>query len=46
LYHIVQKIEKVKLKIKNFTNDQIKNELKKKLTLPAGFCLLLVAPKK
>jgi hypothetical protein len=36
----------VELKIKNFRNDQRKNELKKKPTLIAGFCFLLVAPKK
>ncbi len=46
-YRIVQKIEKLKLKIKNFRNDQIKNEnnFKKRLTLLASFCLLIVAPK-
>jgi hypothetical protein len=41
-----QKIEKMKLKIKNLKNDQIKNEKNyKKLTLFVGFSLLLVAPK-
>jgi len=47
IYCVVQKIKNVKLKIKNFRNDQIKNEFKKKnLTLLVVFCLLLVAPKK
>jgi len=46
-YRIVQKIEKLKLKIKNLRNDQIKNEnnKKKRLTLLASFGLLIVAPK-
>jgi hypothetical protein len=42
LYRIVQKFENLKLKTKNFKNDQIKNEFKKKKKLP---CLLLVASK-
>jgi hypothetical protein len=46
-YCIVQNIENLKLKVKNFENDQIKTEMVflKTLTLLASFCLLLVAPK-
>jgi hypothetical protein len=47
-YHIVQKIEKLKLKIKNFKNDQIKSKnynYKKIHILVASFCLLLIVPK-
>jgi hypothetical protein len=37
-YHLVQKFEKLKLKIKNFKNDQIKKKLKLNL-----LCLLAFA---
>jgi hypothetical protein len=43
LYYVIQKFEKLKLKIKNSKNDKIKMNLKKKLTLLASFCLLFVA---